>query len=610
MLKVVLDVTISLEGPVISKSTAAGGYGIDAPMARNFKGRYYIPGTLVKGHLLQSWQELSETTKGVFNPGMSKLLGKRSEKDEKRISPSTVDPERGIVHFSDFINEKHGQNKRLYRIRIDTERKSVESGSFQVIEAPFAPGECVRFKGTISYNAPNLKEADEIQKNLELGLCWTTSFGADRTTGFGRLINVEFSRTTHDYFFEKFAPASGRKTIGLAIRPLAPFCISNRRIADNLFESVPIIPGGVIKGCVASMWGELLGVGPNAEICETMDKDRPELCKNFDIIRFSHAFPATVRQRTRPVIPPLSLVKVDDKGYYDVALCEKPVLIKNRAPKFSVNWKKRDDIDKEFGWPMLERELRVRTALNRHSRKAEDKQLFAYEMIIPDGRQWYSSIDLSAIADEKERKETEEQLLSIISKGLNGWGKTKVSAKVTFFEPDEIRPHVEQKFIPMDDNLFVITLQTPALLCNPADLNETSGADELLCAYREVWSQMSGSSLRLERFFAQQSLMGGEYLHKKFQGKNYKPYLLTDAGSVFLLKSEPGKEKSARMVIHDWLRRGLRLPEWAEQEYSRNGKPGSHWSNCPYILENGHGEIVVNLKVHWDKQPEEVSDVI
>ena len=169
----------------------------------------------------------------------------------------------------------------MYRIRMDEVRGAVARGAFQVIEAPFAPGARIDFTGTIRYIAQDQNEADTIRRYIELGLRWTTSFGADRTVGFGQLIEVDVKQKSN-FFGTVYSPSvTGAGVLNLMITPRSPFCIARRQVSPNLFESDDVIPGGVIKGCVASTWDALLG-RPGAErIGEGSDKARPELCRHL-----------------------------------------------------------------------------------------------------------------------------------------------------------------------------------------------------------------------------------------------------------------------------------------------------------------------------------------
>ena len=271
-----------------------------------------------------------------------------------------------------------------------------------------------------------------------------------------------------------------------------------------------------------------------------------------------------------------------------------------------MDWKERDDVDAVFGVVNPRRRLSVQTAIEHNRAKAN--ALYAYEKIIPDGHDWYARIDLRAIEDPQMRRQVEAELRDLLAYGLRGFGKTKSSARVTVHDGGSIPDKLTSDLAAVNGQ-WIITLQTRALLCDPKLLNEASGAPELERAYSEAWEQFSrngqgDAALQMVRYFASQTLTGGHYLHERFKkGNPYNPYLLTEAGSVFVLESVVGRATEASACIKRWHERGLPLPAWAFVDYARNNKPGDDWSNCPYLPENGFGEIAVNLKVHWDSAP-------
>jgi len=595
MTKIVLNITLTLLGPILTQSSTPGDYGLDVAMARMADGKPYLPGTLIVGKLRQAWNELKEVTSSSFikEKTIDKYLGKKS-------SGSGNLPNRKIIQISDFVANDSNWKDSRYRIRIDAERGSVATGAYLVIDSLFAPGEQVKFSGTISYFVPDgtmaTKNARKQKEQIERGLRWITSFGAQRTVGFGRLIDVEIQLDKTAVGTASVVPSPSMAYFRLYIKPHGLFCIAKRRIDKNLFESEEIIPGGTIKGGLASTWGMLVSSqNPSAEINRSFDSARAELAESFDRIRISHAFPVG-KKGSRPVVAPLSLVKnrqgtqIDDAALWDAAK-----LIDDEAPQFSVDWKDSSDVMQRFGWPQLERELRVRTAMDRTTRKSKDEKLFAYEMIVPNGHTWEARLDFSRV-DPTKRDKVIQQLLALLVHGLNSWSKTKTAADV-WVTSSSTAPAISPRQHNGND-YYLITLQTPALLCDPQKLNESSGREELLESYRAVWDQLSDSSLCLERYFAQQSLAGGEYLHNRFQtGKPYYPWLLTDAGSIFVFSiRNSGK---AAQKVKEWYENGLPLPVWAETRYERkiDGKnfPGGYWKCCPYIPENGYGEIAVNL---------------
>ena len=325
--------------------------------------------------------------------------------------------------------------------------------------------------------------------------------------------------------------------------------------------------------------------------------DYKHLCAEFERVRFTHAFPARKQQpRFRPVRAPLSLVKAGD-AIHDAAGREKPFLIQGKAPVFQIDWKKEDRKGLEqFGWESLETELRVRTAIDPETLRADDEKLFAYEMVKPDGFEWLGSVDLSKVTIAKA--EVAKELATLLSAGLAGLGKTKANVRIEcgtkLFEPKiKSRPAAT-------GTQWRITLMTPAILCDPAGISRSSGnGEELLEAYRKWWWKLSGETLELKRFFASQTLAGGYYLFKQFQKtkKEYRPWLLTDAGSVFILDSVKDKQTKAAAFVQTAMDGGLELP-------------GETWETCPFVPENGYGEVAVNLAIQNVELPEQgVTDV-
>ena len=633
-----LKITMTIRAPFLTKSSAPMDFGLDAVLAMDNKQRFYIPGTLIIGKLREAWQELASLSVDNFKPEMADWLGEKSDPNQSDDVPEeTVLPQRKRLYIEDLVltetlNEKQEkrQNSPNFRIRMDAERGVVEHGAYIATERPFIAGEEVTFEGIARFLFKNEKDTKKLITHLKIGLQWLTQLGANRTIGFGEVIKVEVKQVELEKV--KIKPiTTNLSQYDLRIIPQTPFCVAERRIAGNLFQSSEVIPGNVLKGTIANMWITLMGAKENL-VTESLDASRPHLCRHFDKLRFTHAFPG--KQENRPVKSPLSLVKVG-KQVYDVALCEGPVLIKNAAPEFAVDWKDNSDVQKMFGWPKIKQELRVRTAIEGEKRRALENQLFAYEMIVPEnGIAWYASLDLADV-QEKERLKVVEELQSLLAQGVTGLGKTKAYTHINLLaEPAIAKAH--QSRLELEEGVWIITLQTPALLCDPNELTAqekqsqnrqkskpsflqrltkktppsekpdaaiVNQAAKLNQAYAKVWQQLSDGKLQLERFFATQSLTGGYYLWKRFQ-KNmpYQPYLLTDAGSVFVLK-HTGDIDDAQAVIDKWLKCGLSLPSWAIKRYQlgEEKQEYQYWTLCPYIRHNGYGEIAVNLEIPYKK---------
>jgi hypothetical protein len=157
----------------------------------------------------------------------------------------------------------------------------------------------------------------------------------------------------------------------------------------------------------------------------------------------------------------------------------------------------------------------------------------------------------------------------------------------------------------IEGGLTLITLQSDAILLAPGRVRALSPWEDLHGLYAEFWRELSSGALELDDFFAHQDFEGGYRYHrylgsaeKASKPNGYRPYYLTKAGSVFKLKVlDP---QAAALQLAGWRARGLPLPAWAQAEYGASA--GDRWRKCPFVPENGYGEIAVNLEFHW-KQP-------
>ncbi|WP_298623105.1 hypothetical protein [uncultured Zoogloea sp.] len=85
-------------------------------------------------------------------------------------------------------------------------------------------------------------------------------------------------------------------------------------------------------------------------------------------------------------------------------------------------------------------------------------------------------------------------------------------------------------------------------------------------------------------------MAGGTYLHRRHLAQRqhaYRPLVLTEPGSVFVLKVV---DAAARPLLARWQRHGLPLPTKVAAEH------GSAWQDHPYLPQNGYGEIAIDLQ--------------
>ncbi len=412
--------------------------------------------------------------------------------------------------------------------------------------------------------------------------------GGARTSGFGQVVQVTGKLDIQAAEQPKEPLESDRWDLRLTFRE--PLILAKRKISDNLFESDDVLPGGALKGAVAEMM---------ARQPEAFAELRAELHK----VRFTHAFP-TSKEGDRPHRLPLSIAQFpgddpDEPDFHDliqtkdVAEAHKAA---NKGPhkgalKFDIDWKDktRTKALDRIGWPKVPTELRVRTAIDSSLRKAKESALFAWQMLVPYEHEWVGTVDVSGLTDKARR-----QLEALIRFGIEPLGKTKSRAhtELTKAPASTVKPQP----------YYIVVLQTPALLLNPEPLTGSSSALDLEEQYQLSWSDLSGNSLKMTNYFQRCSLAGGRYFQKRFQYRQdrYRPYLLCDEGSAFLLEPVAGQEEQAQAALQRWANRGLPLPAAVRGFYQLPPVESSEdWRLCPYLPENGYGEVAVNGKTDF-----------
>jgi hypothetical protein len=346
------DVRLTLRAPVLSQASGARAYGVDTAGLRDSSNLPALPGSLIRGNLRNAWKALRENF-----PGRNEI----PSEDETRAwfgaeSETGTDDEpcRGRARFAEYwtadkrtVEQRKDKGVR-HRIERNQEKGAVESGSLQVIESPFSAGESVVYSGWIRAWCRDAAEADRLAQWIRKGLEYVPALGALKGAGFGRVLKVEVSHQPVPSSPGAASSVDPKVTaFGIVLTLDRPFCFARSHPPDsNRYESEDFIPGGASKGAIARRLRQ------SARDTDPLDHPAfPQLCQYFDVLRFTHAFPAMAANTVRPVMPPLSLMTGPKDAtpdppdnLYDVALKDGPGLIHNRAPAFSMDWK-----DKHFG---------------------------------------------------------------------------------------------------------------------------------------------------------------------------------------------------------------------------------------------------------------------
>lgn len=580
MKQVQFKVTLKLQAPILTHTSGAVDFGLDAAMQKDTQGRPVFTGSLIRGNLRHIWEDLREITAQPTQKKIEYWLGKESDTNQQN-------PERAKLSFSEYwVDESWDSTKqsgKRYRIAIDENTGAVKTGALQVLDSPYAVGEAPDFIGIISARLSTQDEIDDLQQWLKRAFELIPAIGAFKTNGFGKLTEADIEFITdndkQDIIPELDMALLSETTIGLRIKPHSSFCFAKAAIgADNHFESKQHIPAGALVAAIAN------------HIKDDVDSYKI-LNDHLSDLHFSHARPVGEGINTRPIALPLTMVEANNK-FYDIANNKEAQLIDNQAPTFLIDWK-----GEQFSVAKIKlngtdakpnTQLKIRTGINRKTGAAEDSQLFSMETVSPEGFNWISNVSLEKVS-LGSRKEVIQQLHNLLQQPLTQLGKTKVSANVTL-EKSHCYTTKEQG---INTDQVIIYLQSAARLLptgfQSTGTNQGDVLDGLRETYKYAWNELSDGSLVLSHFFAQQQLYGGEHWWKRNRKEkdNYHPEIFTQAGSVFILTINPKKKEKAQEHLKKWQQQGLPQIEGANE----------NWEENPWIAANGYGEIALNLNI-------------
>lgn len=481
------------------------------------------------------------------------------------------------IFFSDLRAETTGNEERTRtRIKIDRKRGAAEEGALLMIEAPYASGEEIVFAGSIDFVGKDV-EIPQMVSALRLALNWASQAGGLRTIGFGRILKAEIGAP--EPARSPLPAAENAERLALVLRFRDPVCVAETRNSGNTYVSSDVIPGGVIKGALANLI--TMGEGSGAGVDVRQSKSFPALAEYFSHLRVSHLFPAPIDNPRRPYRWNKSLVVDKDDRFHDAALWDGPQLIGGRAPAFFNDWKGKHFAAAErcVGWPHVPKRLRVRTSIHYDEVRAKHEGLFAYEMLEVGKHVWVGEIGLEDIATKDKRAALAADLARALADGLPGIGRSQSFATLA---EGSFAPSVNAVTAVDDAALFVLTLQTPALLRTPEQ------------SYAAAIRELCGGALKYVRHFASERLSGANFMaNRYFKNKEYRPWLLTEPGSVFVL--QPSGMDDPAGVIRSITTKGLPLPESVRTFYGLGSgtDDAQLWPHCPYIRQNGYGEITV-----------------
>ena len=189
-----LALALKVRGPILSQATGEPRFGLDAAQIRA-GGRPIMPGSHVKGHLRQVFEQARVAgVPGIDDCWIGRWLGRPSG----RVSEpggSRFEPENGLLTFSDLVADS-AKCGAITRVAIDEERGGVRQGMMQVVEAPWAYGETVIFRGKARlHGVARENDREHLRQSLAWAFQMIPAVGAFKTAGFGRLEKATMAET-------------------------------------------------------------------------------------------------------------------------------------------------------------------------------------------------------------------------------------------------------------------------------------------------------------------------------------------------------------------------------------------------------------------------------
>ena len=627
MIRRALKITLCVRSPFLFEGLGNALFGVDAAALRNEAGAPIIPAEQVKGVLRAACSVFcgydkidahdGEPAKADV-PGRAPGVLSRKERDELfgGESPEANGgeqnvPKRGNLTFADLTAARHAREGIVTRIEIDDDAGAVKQGALQVIELAAPLGAVVKFTGEAVLFVADTTEADRLTEVLDKALRLVPAIGSAKSAGFGEVVHdVAQGAATGIKSDPDFVLAlsthnvAGAKRRAYAMTFDRPFLVEATRIAGNMFVGAEVVPGAAIKGALATA---LLRAGAETEAPGSAWE------KAFAALRISHAFPENDDGVLSGFRTPQSVIARKDakKLHFADALATLPgeaCLLDDRTPAFPVDWKPEwfETFSKDGHSPKsagVGYVPRIHVAIDRDSLIAIDQKLFGTirrSALVEAGdrkRRWRLIVDAECLDDAKA-----SQIFDLIGKGidgvmkgLDGVGRSGATAEFEEITIASVNPwsRLREAALPTPapyvatgahSVCHALTLLTPALLVEMGAVAARPDRRITFDDYERFWRAATGGELL--NAFATATLAGGYVAtRRRVFGAAYYPFTLTDAGSVFLVRgADPAK-------LAQLLRWGLEPP-------AQTGGEPLTWRTCPYVPQNGYGEIACNLVDH------------
>jgi CRISPR/Cas system CSM-associated protein Csm3 (group 7 of RAMP superfamily) len=586
----VLSVELGVTSPFLFAGESNAMLGVDGAALRDHAGRPLVPAEQVRGVLRAAMETLKRHATAVADGDLVKrLFGDESPKNEGR-DPSDYDkPERGTLLFGNLVADTDERVPILTRVAIDDETGAAAEGQLQLIELVAKPGATVTFTGKAVLFADNEAVADRSERALSRAAALVPAIGSTKSAGFGEVTAFAVRRdpATADKLLtlpNLIGAPENEGRVALVVTSDRPLLVDAARVTENLFAGAEVIPGTAVKGALAE---RIRRAGGDPE-------SGAGLGLALSRLRVSHALPENGSGHVAGLFVPNSVcaIKGPQGWIFGDALSGDPAripMMEGRTPHFPVDWK--PEAFGEFaakglfpasaGIPL---DPRMHVKIGKEG-VAEDAKLFATlrrrHMRGDAPQRWRLVIDTGGIEDAGHAR----QLVQLLLQGLDNVGRTGATLSFERAEDnaDDPRNRLRSSAPPgAEGRTFNVSLITPGLLVDAGAIARRGDRRVRVADHAAYWNALG---FALEACFQGVKLAGGYVAtRRRPYGSSYYPFVLTEAGSVFRVTGD-----AKRMA--GLLRHGLPAA-------SQTGAATLGWRNCPYLPENGYGEIALDLVDH------------
>ncbi|MCP4183012.1 MAG: hypothetical protein GY761_06805 [Hyphomicrobiales bacterium] len=587
-------IKITLRSPFTTSGMQTEVGGNDLSILRDHLGNVILSGYQLAGYikiiLTQIATALDGQDRACDLPDLDDLQhwyhdGRQTEAyDENAIN---ILEDRALIRIFDcqLENQNSKINGSTTRIKINDETGSNEQGSLQVIELIDQHGSELTFEGSVRFFG-TASGAKRLHRGMNVAPKFIRAFGSMKSIGHGKSISIRIQPWQEVNGASLKPPKSARKIDGkalISVKPKEPLLVEPEIHNENIYVGREEISGGLIKGTIAR---QLALAGCLNEYSECLSK-----------MRINHALPAPVSHNDRPFCLPKSAIII--KSAQDAYLSDLTMIdVANlQADIVPAPGHKSEDLrvtEQQFRPTGLRKYLRNRTGVSAENWTAASGILFSQQYVVADDNHWLCEISLPPDLDDDDalHGRLAELVAMIENTGLLTLGKSQAEADCVLVK---VQPHAANvQLSPAEQRVEArIVLQSDSWLLDSDQLSGIANWGNSAQSYENYFLRAFNlilnhplDGLVLEKHFASEILVGGDKAVRFREGgsnsEEYMPYMMTSKGSVFVLSVPEAAAPKFAEAVKTFLSNGLPVPV-----------SGRDWQDCPFVPENGYGEIMV-----------------